>query len=180
MNLPYHPSLRSLYAAVLGVLAFGALGLMVSGCGDSDSAGLFPTGPTGELSIVVECGEKLAAQPAVTPSDQDCIQYEYARRVLRFKHINTAFNCCPDIEAGVTVRGDSILVNEHEPRGGCHCLCLYDLVYEIRGLKPGTYRVIVTQEYLAETDEPLEFTIDLKAAARGKYCVERNHYPWGE
>jgi hypothetical protein len=168
--------LRSCHAFVLTVLG---LGLLACGCGNSESTGLFPTGPMGDLSKITTCNEKLSSAHSGRPSDQDCVEYAFSRRVLRLKHVNTAFNCCPEIEAGVTVRADTIFINEHESTGGCHCLCLYDLEYEIRGLKPDTYRVIVAQEYLIDTDKPLEFTIDLKASASGVYCVNRDHYPWG-
>lgn len=167
--------LRSRHALVLSVLA---LGLLACGCGNSDSMGLFPTGPMGDLSKITTCNEKLSSPRSGMPSDQDCVEYAYAHRVLTLRHINTAFNCCPEIEAGVTVRADTIFIEEHESTGGCRCLCLYDLEYEILGLRPGTYRVIVAQEYLAETDEPIEFTIDLKASPSGAYCVKRDHYPW--
>lgn len=49
----------------------------------------------------------------------------------------------------------------------------------MRGLGLGIYRVIVSQEYLLETDAPLEFTMDLRASKTGAYCVTRDHHPWG-
>jgi hypothetical protein len=156
-----------------------ALGWLASGCGDSESVGLFPAGPVGGLSKIITCEEKLSSARSGTPSDQDCIEYDFKLRVLKLKHVNTAFNCCPEIDASVTVRADTIYVREHDTVGGCHCLCLYDLEYEIKGLAPGTYRVVVAQEYLIETDEPLEFTIDLVASPSGEHCVVRDHYPWG-
>ena len=166
--------------AMICVLALTAVGWVGYGCGDSDSTGLSPTGPAGELSRVVGCDEKLAARPAGTPSDFDCIEYTYGRRVLHLKHVNTAFNCCPEIEATVAVRADTIFIREHEPQGGCHCLCLYDLEYTVRGLKAGIYRVVVTQEYLNEADQLHDFSLDLREPSSGQFCVKRAHYPWVE
>jgi hypothetical protein len=112
-------------------------------------------------------------------STEDCIEYQYlGGRYLLLNHLNTAFNCCPEFEAGIAVEGDMIIVTEDEISGDCDCTCLFDLTYEIVNLDPGIYEVTVIQEYLDETDEPLDFTMDLVSSPSGIHCVERNHYPW--
>jgi len=112
-------------------------------------------------------------------STQDCIEYQYlGGGQLLLDHVNTAFNCCPEFEAGIEVIGDAIVITEDETWGECDCICLFDLSYEIAGLAPGVYHVTVHQEYLEEGDEPLGFTIDLLASPSGLHCVTRDHYPW--
>jgi len=118
----------------------------------------------------------------ITP-DQDCIEYDYdGESVLLLKHVNGAFNCCPDdILADVTVAGNLILIQESEYLvTPCDCLCLFDVDVRISSLDPGQYTIKVMGLYLDPDDEPLEFTIDLSSSpSSGTYCVERDHYPWG-
>ena len=124
-----------------------------------------------------ELGESFGA--IGTRTTEDCIEYEYiGGGQLLLNHVNTAFNCCPEYEAGVEVEADTIVVTEDEIDGPCDCICLFDLNYEIIHLEPGAYDVIVIQEYVDETDEQHAFTIDLYASPSGIHCVERNHYPW--
>jgi hypothetical protein len=164
-------------AAILAGLLL--TGLLLAGCG-SDTAGPAAAGPIGRLVDLSGCksGDLFGAGGA--PVVQDCIGYSYRLGTLDLKHINAGFNCCPEIDASVTVSGDTVLIVEEELVGGCHCLCLYDLRYEIHGLALGVYRVIVAEECLLETDVPLEFTMDLRASTTGLYCVSRDHYPWIE
>lgn len=179
MNCEFHSTWRrrpelTWWGAPLLVLAF-----LCAGCWQSDCTGPGVTEPVGWVTDIVGCkgaGELLRGD---VPPNQDCIEYRYSRRTLRIKHINTAFNCCPEIEAYATVCRDTIFITEQEPPGGCHCLCLYDLTYDVIHLPPGEYRVIVSQQYLLQGDEPLEFTVDLRESPSGSYCVTRNHYPWG-
>lgn len=119
------------------------------------------------------------ARPTGTRLTQDCIEYEYlGEGRLLVNHLNTAFNCCPEFDAGIDVEGDTITVWEDEYGGECDCDCLFDLSYEVVNLEPGIYEVTVIQEYLYPTDEPLDFTMDLLEAPSGIHCVERDHYPW--
>jgi hypothetical protein len=161
----------------LALLAFACL---AGGCGGSDSSGPGSTEPVGRLVDWVGCKGAMVSVAGDVPRDQDCIEYSYSHRTLNLKHINAAFNCCPEMEAYVIVSQDTIFMTEHETVGGCHCLCLYDLEYEVIHLPAATYRVIVSQEYLLEGDQPLEFTIDLRASPSGNHCVTRSHYPWTE
>jgi hypothetical protein len=107
--------------------------------------------------------------------------YEYDQGVLRIKHINAGFNCCPgEIDMKFDFQGDAIHVFESESEAGCFCQCLFDLDAWIVGLEPGVYRIVVHEPYVIEGDEPLAFRIDLSQTASGIHCVERNHYPWGD
>ena len=188
MNLARECQADDFGRLALSIIAILALSCLVVGCTDSRSTEPSPNGPpepqpggpTGHLVNMSACKNlDLAADGGIKDRDQDCIQYTYEDKTLRLKHVNTAFNCCPDVEATVLVRGDSIFIVEHEIQGDCRCLCLYDLDYEIRHLEVGSCRVLVSQEYLLEGDEPLEFAMDLLSSPSGTYCVKRDHYPWG-
>ena len=136
--------------------------------------------PTGSLVASSGCKEwRATAGGTRTRLTQDCIEYQYlGGGHLLLNHLNTAFNCCPEFEAGIAVEGDTITVSEDEISGVCFCLCLFDLDYEIVNLEPGIYNVTVIQEYLDWTDEPLDFTMDLQSSPSGIHCVDRDHYPW--
>ncbi len=115
-----------------------------------------------------------------TPPDQDCMEYEYdGESVLLLKHVNAGFNCCPEITANVTIENNIITIEEIELSGDCDCLCLFDMDYEIRNLQPGEYTIRVTEPYVPEGEEILEFTVDLISSPSGSYCVYRDFYPWG-
>jgi hypothetical protein len=118
-----------------------------------------------------------------TPPDQDCIQYQYdGEGVLLLKHVNAGFNCCPDeILADITIVENVITIGEGESLedGGCDCLCLFDVNYQISDLPPGEYTIVVHQLHLIEGDEILQFTVDLVSSPSGSHCVHRDHYPWG-
>jgi hypothetical protein len=170
-------------AQTRSILLAGALVLsayLASGCGGSDSTAPMLLEPAGSLVSMTGCKTWGIALGGETTPDQDCIRYVYRGRTLNLTHVNTALNCCPEFEARLEVSSDSIFITEDEAQGGCRCLCLYDLEYEIRHLPAGTYRVIVSQEYLEPGDQPLEFTIDLVSSLSGEYCVTRTHYPWGQ
>jgi len=153
---------------------------LASGCGGSDSTAPMLLEPAGSLVSMTECKTWGITLGRETPPDQDCIRYVYRGRTLKLTHVNTALNCCPEFEARLEVSSDSIFITEDEAQGECRCLCLFDLEYEIRHLPAGTYRAIVSQEYLEPGDQPLEFTIDLVSSLSGEYCVTRTHYPWGQ
>jgi hypothetical protein len=154
-------------------------GLLPAGCG-SDTAGPATAGLAGRIVDFSGCKSGDVLGSADESKERDCLAYSYRLGTLELKHINAAFNCCPEYDARVTVSGDTISIVEVELAGVCRCLCLYDLRYEIYGLPVGVYRVVVSEEFLLETDEPLEFTMDLRATAAGRHCVIRDHYPWAE
>ncbi|NIO00802.1 MAG: hypothetical protein GTO42_01470 [Candidatus Latescibacteria bacterium] len=177
-----------------------------NGCSEERATGtnIEELNPTGMVIGHTGCkSHLLTADDSLTPSNLDCIEYEYTPgSVLLLKHINAAFNCCPtEVLADITIENGTITVVEREDLsgGGCACLCLFDVDYRIENLSPGEYRLVVVELYVYEGDEKLEFTIDLgspenstsregkhefisKSAASqvGSYCVERDHYPWGQ
>ena len=107
-------------------------------------------------------------------SGQECIEYSYSGNVLRLKHINASFNCCLEKIAGsVSFEGNVIRIESEGilDNGGCHCLCLYDVVYEIYDLTPGTY-IIVAPTFTNSMQ------IDLNTLPAGLHCEARNVYPW--
>ena len=118
--------------------------------------------------------------PEVAP-DQDCVEYSYNpdQETLQLNHINAGFNCCPgEITADISINGDTISIVENESEYGCKCLCLFDLAYRIEDLAPGIYTISITELYLEEGDQPVEFTVDLENQQSGKECFDRDHYPW--
>lgn len=140
------------------------------------------TEPYGMLVSRTDCHTGLSAAAAYeTPTDMSCIDWRCSESgVLRLEHVNAAFNCCPGhITADITVRGDTILIVEHEEQSMCDCSCLYDLEFEIRNLDSRKYTIRVVELYVQPGDERLEFAVDLVEQAAGMYCVCRDHYPWG-
>ena len=143
-----------------------------------------PGPPTGILLSYSGCKEfqKGAPTDSVSP-DQDCIEYQYdGLGLLLLKHVNAGFNCCPDeILADITIEDNIITIEENESleSGGCYCLCLFDVDYQISNLPPGEYTIRVYGMYLQEGDEILQFTVDLASSPSGIFCVYRDHYPWG-
>jgi len=141
-----------------------------------------PCGPSGDLLEMTGC---LLQQPPETatisvPSDQDCIEYSYnGAGLLTLRHLNAGFNCCPEYETMVQIVEGVITIEEIEIAGMCDCLCLFDLDYRIINLPPGQYTIQVIEPYTTETDEKLEFTVDLQSTPNGMFCVSRDHYPWG-
>ena len=144
-----------------------------------------PCGPSGTLIGSTGCKSFAKSAPGdYAPADSDCVEYDYdGQSVLHLSHINAGFNCCPDsLTAEFLIEGGSIVINEFESliSGGCDCLCLFDVDYQIVGLPPGEYTIRINGQYLYEEDERIEFTVDLTTATSGKFCLYRgDHYPWG-
>ena len=142
-------------------------------------------GPAGALIARTNC--KDAGRPAsgaagtAPTSSQECVEYEYdGRSVLRLKHVNAGFNCCPGtISADIQVERGAVRVRESESSSLCDCSCLYDLDYEFTGVAPGYWRIEVVGPYQPEGDPPLEFVLVLDGASSGSHCVARTRYPWG-
>ena len=127
-----------------------------------------PVDPEGTLLSYSGCkyGAGKTAADSLT-SDTDFLVYSYADGSLLLDHLNTAFNCCPDsLGASIEIIGDTIRIHEEEylTDGGCRCLCLYDLAYEIQDLASGTYRIELDQMYLPDGEDPLTLNIDLTAS----------------
>lgn len=113
-----------------------------------------------------------------TPTDKDCIKYSYENNVLSLTHVNAGFNCCPEIAANIWLNDDKIIIEEYELEALCHCLCLFDLEYEIANLGLGIYDISIIEPYIHKDEEKLEFTMDLINTNSGEYCVDRHYYPW--
>ncbi|HUV30679.1 MAG TPA: hypothetical protein VMY05_06305 [Acidobacteriota bacterium] len=127
------------------------------------------------------CKSQMLARPVSDPpSDQDCIDFSYSENyTLTIKHINAGFNCCPVIAAEIDVTDFTITINELDSLiNPCECLCLFDVDYQITGLPPGEYRLIVIEPYKPSGDEELDLVIDLSAPTSGTHCVFRSQYPW--
>lgn len=115
------------------------------------------------------------------PANLDCFEYNFSNGILKIKHINSGFNCCPGkLSAEITKIGNSITITEKEESPQCHCNCLYDFEYELYGLEPQIYHIKFVEPYKLTEEPILEQDIDLSLNTQGKFCVERNHYPWRE
>lgn len=136
--------------------------------------------PAGELVSRTACKLDLSGEDG---SGEDCLEFDYdGVGTLTLKHVNAAFNCCPDAVGGSIDVQDGVItiVEEEICTMPCDCLCLYDLDYVIRFLPPGVYRMEVTEPYAGNRDdEPLSFRMDLAGTAAGRFCVPRTRYPWG-
>ena len=165
-------------ACLLGILAAALLFLSIS-CSSSPGSN-----PLGALVSHTDCKSQGALAPRaegeVRAAAQECIEYSYdGHGVLRLKHVNAGFNCCPGkISADLQAEGGEIRITEKESTKGCECECLYDTNYEFVGIKPGVWRITVVGPYQPENDPPLEFSIDLAGATSGSFCVDRTAYPW--
>jgi hypothetical protein len=157
------------------------------GCGESDDATRVDETalPTGAVSIglldMSGCKESLTGIPLATaPSSEDCVEWWYVGgHTLHLKHINAGFNCCPTVDVDIRVVGSTITVEEIEIEGLCHCLCLFDVDYEIENLPPGVYELVFIEPYLPPGDEVLGGALDLVSSPSGRLCVGRSQYPWG-
>lgn len=176
---------RVLYVAVAWIGLMFLTGGLVAGCHFTTGTGPVSSETSGKLIYSSGCKRQLSTYTTEkTSTNKDCIEYSYDAHtaVLRLTHINSGFNCCPSsVTADIEVGENSIRIQEIESldQGGCHCLCLFDLEYQITTLPPGEYRIILAQLYLNEGDAILQFPINLLMSPSGRYCVNRNHYPWG-
>jgi hypothetical protein len=142
----------------------------------------YEPGVTGSIIDHSACkSNSINSSQALTDSTQDCIDWSYdGSNVLTLKHINAGFNCCPIIAANISIAGDTILIDEIDSldNGGCSCLCLFDVDYEIVGLSPGEYRVVIEEPYRPDSDAVLDIWIDLESTSNDSACVSRSAYPW--
>lgn len=126
--------------------------------------------------------------PTLTPTSQavhssniDCLQYQYdGSRILTIKHINAAFNCCPQkISASIDITSNTITIIENEAASQCSCLCLFDLELRIENLPRGSYYIHVIEPYVNSGDAVMGFNVSLNTQVNDQFCIERNQYPWG-
>ncbi|MFO7370331.1 MAG: hypothetical protein R6X09_08690 [Bacteroidales bacterium] len=139
---------------------------------------------SGKLLDYSDCKDfTKSATNAVTIADTlSCIQYQYdvEKNLLKVKHVNTGFNCCPgELYCSFSMISDTIVIKESEKSALCHCNCLFDMDIEITGVANRKYQVKVVEPY-AEEMEKLVFEVDLAQEPEGSFCVTRKDYPWGE
>jgi hypothetical protein len=139
--------------------------------------------PSGNLIHISGCkGNTGVAAKTDAPRNMECIQWTYdSAGTLYLTHINTGFNCCPDsIFAVITIDDTCICIQEGELDGLCDCLCLYDLEFLFEDIPASEWTVCIEGLYRNDGDLPLEHVINLADSTEGQFCVQRNHYPWGE
>ncbi len=138
-------------------------------------------GPIGQLTDLSGCGGYADTRYSDIPPTQEAVEWEYDGAGNLYLHrINAGFNCCTDIHGDITFADNMITVTDSEDGEFCYCLCLYDLNYEINGVRPDTYTINFIELHTGEGDAPLEFTIRLRPEpASGIFIVERSDYPWG-
>ena len=161
-------------------LAAVSLMLIVFGC-EHDTETEDPLVFSGRLVKHTEC--KVSTFDSITNlvDSLSCAGYSFnaSTHRLNITHINAGFNCCPDsIFSNVSISNDTIIIQEFESDPHCYCLCLYDLFYEIDGIKAKQYQVKFIEPLIRE-QQPLIFGIDLSNQPVGKHCVTRHRNPWG-
>jgi hypothetical protein len=185
MKSAYFMYRRRLSMAVVWIGLTILTGGLVTGCSYSTDTGPTASETSGKLIRSSGCKSQLSTYAMErTPTNKDCIEYSYddTNAVLLLTHINSGFNCCPtSVTANIEIEDSIIHIQEMEflDQGGCLCLCLFDLEYQINKLSPGEYHIIISQLYLNEGDDVLQFPINLITSPSGRYCIDRNHYPWG-
>lgn len=77
------------------------------------------------------------------PCGDDEVEFTVVGGELHTRHLNAAYNCCPDeIAVSLFVQGDYLLLTEEEIlTNPCYCICCYDVDSTVAGLTPGTYTV---------------------------------------
>ncbi len=138
---------------------------------------------SGELISHSDClnstsgGDRSSAEDI--DSNYEIIRYKYEDGVLRLTHENSVFNCCPgEINATVSIKNSSIVINEKEKSAECSCMCLYKLDYKIDGLTPSVYNFTIFSKYIPEENNKITFTIDLLKNSQGVFYFQRDTYPW--
>lgn len=136
--------------------------------------------PSGSVVSYSEC-KSYGTRDDVGPNE-DCLVWRYDGSTLVIDQINAGFNCCPVILATIEIASTDIVITQIDSlyQGGCDCLCLYDVHYEITNLPVASYHVRIYEPYLLSPDPPLDVVIDLTSESSGTYCESRTMYPWGE
>ena len=152
---------------------------MSLGCSDDNVVEPVITAATGSLVAFSDC---LSYSPDSTYEirfEQTAVKWEWdGKGNLSLQHAKAAINCCPVLSAEITIIDGVITVKESDS-GLCDCYCLANLDYEIVNLLPGTYKIIIDEQYFRPDDDPLEFNVTLRRTAdSGVYIVDRLHYPW--
>ena len=162
-----------------------ALAFLAHGCGDDTipTSTRIPSDISGNLIHATGCKDNIYGGVQASPTTLDCVFWEWdGSDTLSVIHVNAGLNCCPGTIVGlVDVEGSVITIEETEGDDAimCHCLCLYDLSYEIAGITGGAITLTFIEPYVPEGAEPLTVTFDLGTQPTGNHCVFRDTYPWG-
>lgn len=171
---------RPLMSSILSVMVCFVLLAVISGCKKSEEVLPDPTGvllqSTGCKAVQSDNGLNGTLDEGV----DDCIEYSFdGQSTLVLKHINAGFNCCPgEVTAEITFNGNVVTIEEAESDQGCHCLCLFDLDFEVVNLKPGVYSIRIIEPYVEDGNQVLEFDLNLVSTSTGRFCLNRTYYPW--
>lgn len=173
----YTTMMRLVFAVLFAV----GLSYLVCTCAEDENVG--GDGMTVSLTAHTGCktGVKSGDSDRELSTGQSCIDYAYnpGNHQLTLTHLNAGFNCCPEsLFCHITLQKDTIVIEEKERSAMCKCDCLYDLEMVVSGLRPGVYHIRISEPYL-NGQQSLVFQADLKAAPEGRFCVERDKYPWG-
>ena len=161
---------------VIGLL----LGVFLLSCNKDKTENL----EIGQLISHSDCKDFNTKSSSLTESygpDKSCVTYSYnpQNKKLTFKHINSAFNCCPGILfCQIEVLNDTIRIIENEENADCRCNCLYDLDINVLNIELDKYQVIIDEPYCLD-QEKINFEIDLAVNDTGEFLVTRTIYPWG-
>lgn len=158
------------------ILTLLVCGLFLMSCEETTHE---PQTISGELIDHSSCNGSLkAAEPADSLS---CVEYAYDKSSSRLvlKHMNAAFNCCPEsLYCRASLKMDTIIVQEFQASNLCKCNCLYDLILVVKGVEARVYFVRLI-EPLIGTQAGIGFRIDLAKDSAGRVCVVRRGYLWG-
>ena len=126
---------------IRGVLIL-LMAFLAASCGDSglDVTDPGPPDPQGSIVASTDCKSfEKDDSLEITPITADCIMHRWdGMGTLSLIHVNAGFNCCPgELTADIMIEDGLITIVEHEAESGCHCLCLYDVEYEITHLPFG-------------------------------------------
>ncbi len=170
---------------IYSILFLSLIGLIVLSCEkENDTSNSSQLILSGQLINEPTCKNELKkVSDVINTSDTlSCIEYIFdsTNNKLTLKHINAAFNCCPDsLFVKTSINGDTIIIQEYEANAACYCNCLYDLHIELTGVEIKNYQIKFIEPYAIDQQEIL-FEADLVNNNEGEYCVTRKQYPWGE
>lgn len=148
-----------------------AIALMFVGCSDDDcSCGDDDDKAVGEMTNYSGCENSFAKDSDEPLSGAaECAFFEYdGNGGLFMRHENALWNCCLDrIDSDIRVFGSVITISDWGVESApCDCVCLYNVEYEFKNLKPIEYSVKINDIIVCSIDlsggEPFEY----------RYCNE--------
>jgi len=175
--------MRSFFHTAVTLFALAAMVFTV-GCSDTTtpSSEVEPEDSDVQLQVAdrSECGGfEPARKIAQAGSDETCVAWEYdGEGGMTLYHYNAGLNCCTELVATLHKQSDVITIEETETGLYCHCLCLFDIEYELDGMTLPMYTLTIETLYKPEGDAPISFEIDLVNNPTGAVCFERSDYPW--